>query len=139
MRYKKIESTYVIRLERGEKVIEKLLELCEKEKIRAGYFNGLGALSEIELRHFNLTTKEYSSKKLAGQYEITSLHGNISEMSGKSYIHAHIAVGDSQFNSWSGHLKEATVSATCEIFLFKLDGVITRKKDEGIGLNLLDI
>jgi len=67
---------------------------------------GLGALSDIELQHFNLATKEYSPKKLSGQYEITSLHGNISEMSGKSYIHAHIAVGDSQLNSWSGHLKE---------------------------------
>lgn len=139
MRCKKIESTYIIRLERGEKVIEKLLGLCEKEKIRAGYFNGLGAVSEIELQHFNLTTKEYSLKKLSGQYEITSLHGNISETSGKSYIHAHIAVGDSQFNSWSGHLKEATVSATCEIFLVKLGGDITRKKDEETGLNLLDI
>ncbi len=139
MKYKKIESTYVIRLETGEKVIEKLLGLCEKEKIKAGYFNGLGALSEVELRHFNLMTKEYSSKKLSGLYEITSLHGNISEMSGKSYIHAHIVVGDSQLNSWSGHLNEATVSATCEIFLVKVDGVITRKKDEATGLNLLDI
>ena len=100
---------------------------------------GLGALSDIELQHFNLATKEYSPKKLSGQYEITSLHGNISEMSGKSYIHAHIAVGDSQFNSWSGHLKEAIVSATCEIFLVKLDGIIHRKKDKGTGLNLLDI
>jgi predicted DNA-binding protein with PD1-like motif len=139
MRYKKIESTYVIRLERSEKVIEILLELCEKEKIRAGYFNGLGAVSEVELQHFNLTTKEYSSKKLSGQYEITSLHGNVSEMSGKSYIHAHIVVGDNQFNSWSGHLGEATISATCEIFLVKLDGVVDRKKDEETGLNLLDI
>jgi len=139
MKYKKIESTYVIRLETGEKVIEKLLGLCEKEKIKAGYFNGLGALGEVELRHFNLMTKEYSSKKLSGLYEITSLHGNISEMSGKSYIHAHIVVGDSQLNSWSGHLNEATVSATCEIFLVKVDGVITRKKDEATGLNLLDI
>ena len=139
MKYKKIESTYVIRLEKGERVIEKLLGLCEKEKIKAGYFNGLGALSEVELRHFNLMTKEYSSKKLSGQYEITSWHGNISEMSGKSYIHAHIVVGDSQLNSWSGHLNEATVSATCEIFLVKVDGVITRKKDEATGLNLLDI
>jgi len=139
MKYKKIESTYVIRLERGEKIIEKLLDLCKKEKTRAGYFMGLGALSDIELQHFNLATKEYSPKKLSGQYEITSLHGNISEMSGKSYIHAHIAVGDSQFNSWSGHLKEAIVSATCEIFLVKLDGIIHRKKDKGTGLNLLDI
>ena len=139
MKYKKIESTYVIRLEKGERVIEKLLGLCEKEKIKAGYFNGLGALSEVELRHFNLMTKEYSSKKLSGLYEITSLHGNISEMSGKSYIHAHIVVGDSQLNSWSGHLNEATVSATCEIILVKVDGLITRKKDEETGLNLFDI
>jgi hypothetical protein len=139
MRYKKIESTYVIRLEKGEKVTEKLLELCEKEKIKAGCFNGLGAVGEVELRHFNLMTKEYSSKKLSGQYEITSLHGNISEMSGKSYIHAHLVVGDSQFNSWSGHLNEATVSATCEIILVKVDEVITRKKDEETGLNLFDI
>jgi len=139
MRFKKIGSTYIIRLERGEKVIEKLLELCEKEKIKAGYFNGLGALDEVELAHFSLTTREYYSKKLSGQYEITSLHGNISEMSGKGYIHAHIVVGDSQFNSWSGHLREATISATCEIFLVKLDGMINRKKDEETGLNLLDI
>jgi len=139
MRYKKIESVHVIRLEKEEKLIEKLLELCEREKIKAGYFNGLGALSEIELRHFNLKTKEYSSKKLSGQYEITALHGNVSQMDGKSYIHAHIVIGDNKFNSWSGHLNEATVGATCEIFLIKLDETISRKKDEAIGLNLLDI
>lgn len=139
MRYRKIQSAYVIRLEKGERVVERLLEFCEKEKVRAGYFNGLGAVSEAELGHFNLGKKEYSSQKLSGQYEITSFHGNISEMSGKSYIHAHIVIGDSGFSSWSGHLKEAIVGATCEIFLTKLDTAISRKKDEETGLNLLDI
>ncbi len=139
MRYRKIQSAYVIRLEKGERIVERLLEFCEKEKVRAGYFNGLGAVSEAELGHFNFGKKEYSWQKLSGQYEITSFHGNISEMSGKSYIHAHIVIGDSGFSSWSGHLKEATVSATCEIFLTKLDTAISRKKDEEAGLNLLDI
>lgn len=139
MRYKKIPSAYVIRLEKGERVIERLLELCEKEKVKAGYFNGLGAVSEAELGHYDLGKKEYSSKKLSGQYEIASFHGNISEMSGKSYVHAHIVVGDSGFSSWSGHLKEAVISATCEIFLTKLDTAIRRKKEEETGLNLLDI
>lgn len=139
MRYRKIQSTYVIRLEKGEKVIERLLEFCEKEKVRAGFFNGLGAVCEAELGHYDLGEKEYSSKKLSGQYEIASFHGNISEMSGKSYVHAHIVVGDSEFISWSGHLKEAVVGATSEIFLTKLDTVIRRKKEEETGLNLLDI
>ena len=139
MRYRKIQSAYVIRLEKGEKVIERLLEFCEKEKIKAGCFNGLGAVSEAELGHYDLGKKEYSSKKFSGQYEISSFHGNISEMSGKSYVHAHIVVGDSGFISWSGHLKEAVVGATCEIFLTKLDTAISRKKEEETGLNLLDI
>lgn len=139
MRYRKIQSTYVIRLEKSERIIERLLEFCEKEKVGAGYFSGLGAVSEAELGYFNLGKKEYSWQKLSGQYEITSLQGNISEMSGKSYIHAHIVIGDSRFSSWTGHLKEAVVSPTCEIFLTKLDTAISRKKDEKTSLNLLDI
>jgi hypothetical protein len=139
MKYKKMDLTYIIRLERGERIVERLLEFCEKEEISAGYFNGLGAASKLELGHFDLATKNYTSRKLSGQYEITSLHGNISTLDNKSYIHAHITVGDEKFNSSSGHLKEAIVSATCEIFLVKVEGEIRRKKDEETGLNLLDI
>jgi hypothetical protein len=139
MRYKKIDSTYVIRLERGEKIIEKSLEFCEQEGIKAGYFLGLGTCSEVELGHFNLTTKEYSLLKLAGQFEITSLHGNISVMEGESYLHAHIVLGDEKFQSWSGHLREAVISATAEIFLVRLDGRLIRKKDPKSGLNLVDM
>ncbi len=139
MRYRKTQSAYVIRLEKGERIMERLLELCAKERVGAGYFSGLGAVSEAELGYFNLEKKEYSWQKFSGQFEITSLQGNISEMSGKSYIHAHIVIGDSEFSSWSGHLKEAVVGPTCEIFLTKLDTAISRKKDEETGLNLLDI
>jgi len=139
MRYRKTQSAYVIRLEKGEKVVERLLELCAKERVGAGYFSGLGAVSEAELGYFNLEKKEYSWQKFSGQFEITSFQGNISEMSGKSYIHAHIVIGDSEFSSWSGHIKEAVVGPTCEIFLTKLDTAISRKKDKETGLNLLDI
>jgi hypothetical protein len=139
MRYKKIDSTYVIRLERGERISEKLLGFCEQERIKAGCFSGLGACSEVELGHFNFTGKNYSILNLSEQYEITSLHGNISTLEGKCYLHAHIVLGDQRFQSWSGHLREAVISATAEIFLVSLDGELARKKDPDTGLNLLDI
>jgi len=137
MFHKKIGATIVLRLERGEKVIETLLAFCEREKIKGGYFNGLGAAAEVELAHFSLATKAYSILKLSGQYEITGLHGNISTMEGKPYIHSHITVGDGQFHSLSGHLKEAVVSATCEIIVVRLEAEIGRAKDGETGLNLL--
>ncbi len=139
MRFKKIGSAYIIRLEKGELIITSLLGLCNKEKICAGYFNGIGACSEAELAHFNLKTKEYSTKKFTGQYEITSLHGNISTLDNKSYAHAHITIAEDKFAVAGGHLKEAVISATCEIVLVALNSQIERKKDSDTGLNLINI
>lgn len=139
MFFKRIGTCYFIRFERGEKVIASLMALCEAEKIEAGFFNGLGAVGEVELAHYSLPKKEYSFLKLSGQYEITSLHGNISTLDGKPYIHSHITVGDDKFEARSGHLKEAVVSVTAEIVLMALDGQLTRFKDQATGINLLDL
>lgn len=139
MKSRKIDSVYVIRLECGDKIIEKLIEFCKAEGVNAGYFNGLGAVTEAELGHFNLETKDYSAKMFQGPYEITSLHGSVSVLDGKPFIHAHLTMGDRQFVTYSGHLREGTAGATCEIFLVPLTVVIQRKLDEKTGLNLFDI
>jgi predicted DNA-binding protein with PD1-like motif len=60
-------------------------------------------------------------------------------MGDKPFIHAHITIADQQFGTFGGHLKEAIVGATCEIYLTRLRGKIQRIKDEITGLNLLDI
>ena len=139
MLFRKIGRWYVIRLERGEKIIASLTALCEKEKIEAGFFNGLGAASDVELAHYSLLTKEYSFLKLSGQYEIASLHGNISTFENKPYIHSHITVADDKFSTRSGHLKEGVISATGEIVLMSFAGHLTRVRDQASGLNLLDL
>ncbi len=139
MVYKKLGSNYVIRLGRGEEILSQLLSLCEKQKIGAGFFNGLGAADNVELAHYSMLTREYTPLKLNGQYEITSLHGNISSMDGKAYIHSHITIADDKFSALSGHLRAAVVSATCEIVLVAFEGQLPRAKDKDTGLNLLDI
>jgi predicted DNA-binding protein with PD1-like motif len=139
MFYKKFGSNYVIRLVRGEEILSQLISLCEKEKIGAGFFNGLGAADNVELAHYSMLTKAYTPLRLAGQYEITSLHGNISSMDDKVYVHSHITVADDKFRAVSGHLKSAAVSATCEIFLVAFHGELLRARDKETGINLLDL
>ncbi|MBI3035943.1 DNA-binding protein, partial [Candidatus Woesearchaeota archaeon] len=41
MKFKKINDTYFIRLDRGEKIIENLKKFCAKNKIKCGYFFGI--------------------------------------------------------------------------------------------------
>ncbi len=134
MKYFVLGATYVIRLDAGEKIVETLKALCERDAIGGGFFNGLGAVGEAEIGHFDPAANAYSWTVLAGPSEIVSLYGNITTVDGKPFLHAHIALGDDTFAVRAGHLKEAVVSATCEITLTRFRDDIGRTKDAASGL-----
>jgi hypothetical protein len=134
MRYFVLGSQYVVRLDAGERLVETLRSLCERDAIGGGYFHGLGAVGEAEIGHFDPDINEYGWVRLAGPYEIVSLYGNITTVDGKPFLHAHIALGDNTFDVKGGHLKEAVVSVTCEVTLVRFRDEIGRTKDEATGL-----
>jgi hypothetical protein len=139
VKYSVLGTNYVIRLEAGEKVVATLRSLCEREGIGSGFFNGLGAVGEAELGHFDPSSNDYSWVKLSGSYEIVSLYGNITVVDGKPFIHAHAALSDNTFAVRGGHLREAVVSVTCEVTLTRFKDDIGRKTDAATGLFLLDL
>lgn len=136
MEYKKFGSKYVIRLEKGEEIVESIKTLCEKEEIKLGSITGIGATNKAVVGLFETSTKEYHSKDLIGDMEITSLLGNISQMEGEVYLHLHITLADHNYNVYGGHLTSAVISATGEIIIDTIEGVVDREFDEEIGLNL---
>ena len=138
MKFKKIKSTYFIRLERGEKIIENLKDFCANNRIKCGYFFGVGALSEVELAHYIVENRKYTSKTLKHPLEIANMSGNITTMDKEVYLHCHVTLSDDKMNAIAGHLKEGVISATCEIVLVKMGAAINRKYNDIIGLNLLE-
>jgi len=139
MLYKKTNQKYIIKLTRGEKVLEELTKFCEIEGIKFGVLRAIGAVRGAELGYYDLDNKKYSYKKMDGDYEIASLTGNVAYLDNKPFIHAHVVLSDANFQCFGGHLKEAAVGAVCEVFLEPLEGKVTRKMDEEIGLNLMDL
>lgn len=139
MKYFVLGSTYVVRLDAGEKIVGTLKALCERDAIRGGFFSGIGAVGEAEIGHFDPGSNDYTWVRLSGPYEIVSLYGNIATFDGKPSIHAHIALGDNTFAVRGGHLKEAVVSVTCEVTLTRFRDDIGRKKDSASGLLLLTL
>ncbi len=133
MRYFVLGPIYVVRLDAGEKIVETLKALCERDAIGGGFFSGLGAVAEAEIGRFDPAVKDYAWIKLTGPREIVSLYGNITRVDGRPFIHAHIALGDNTFAVKGGHLKEAVVSVTCEITLTRFRDDIGRMKDEASG------
>lgn len=138
MEYKKFDDTYVVRLNKGEEVVETLKQLFKIENIELAEIAGIGASDFVEIGVFNVNTKEYNTKIFEGMFEITSLIGNVTRKDSEVYLHIHINFGDENGIVKGGHLVKSRISATSEIIIRKINGKVRRKLNEEIGLNLLN-
>lgn len=138
MEYQKDGNVIVVRVARGEKVVESLAKLVKTEKIDGGYFVGIGATDEVELAHYSVEGKKYSSETFNQPLEITNLTGNIAWFEGEPIVHCHATLSDPQMQCFGGHLVEARISGTLELFLTITDSLKKREDDE-TGLKLLSL
>ena len=137
MRSKKFGNKWVVRIDKGEEIVETIKLICKKNKIKLGTVNGIGGIEKVIVGAFKAKTKEYFSQELIGDYEIASLIGNISTMKGETYLHLHITITDSKNNAFGGHLNSAMISTTGEFIIEEIKGNIGRKYNDEVKLNLL--
>ena len=136
MQYRLSGNTYTVRIDRGEEIIGSLKRLCEKEHIRLGRVEAIGAADHAVIGVYDLEKKEYFPEEIDEFMEITSLNGNITAMDGKPYIHLHATLADRKHVVHGGHVLEMRVGATCEMFVTPLDGEVNRNPDRELGINL---
>lgn len=136
MEYRRFGNRIVVRIDKGEEILESIKELALKENIRLASIEALGAVNEITVGVFDTKEKKFKPNHFTGDLEIVSLTGSINTMNHEFYSHLHMAVGDSKGNVFGGHLTRAVVSATCEMFVNLIDGVVDREFDSDTGLNL---
>ena len=139
MEYRQSPQGFALRLDPGEEVVDCLTRLVELEDIQLGTVSALGAANDVTIGIFDTAEKKYYSKRYQGQYEISSLVGNVTRQEGKPYLHLHITIGNPVTGEvHAGHLSACTISATLELFLQVWDGEIDRKFSDAVGLNLLE-
>lgn len=137
MDYRKFGTTYVMRLDPGDEIVEKVLWLAAVENIKLATVTGLGAVDNVTLGIFSPDTKQFKANMFHTDFEIVSLTGTITSQRGRPYAHLHMAVGDLAGRCYGGHLNRAVVSATAEIIMTVIHGEVDRQPDAKIGLNLM--
>lgn len=137
MEYRLFENTYIIRLDRGDEVLTSLKELCENENIMLGTVEAIGASDHAVVGLYDVEARQYYKHSFDGPMEITSLLGNISRKDGEVYLHLHINLCREDMSVVGGHLNECRISATSEMTVRRINGIVGRKLDtESTGLNL---
>jgi predicted DNA-binding protein with PD1-like motif len=139
MNYKQFNNKVVVRIDKGEELVDSLKTICKTLDIKLGSIVGIGATDKITVGLMNTKTKKYQLKEFTGDHEIASLVGNITTMNGEVYLHLHITICNIEHKALGGHLSSAVISATFEGTIDIIDGQINREHDDEIGLNLFKL
>lgn len=143
MDYKKTGDTIYIRADRGDEIIECILEVCRKEGVLSAVFSGIGGCSQAQIQTFLPETNTFELQTLQGMLELISLNGNVvSDDQDELYHHTHALFSyktGEQHCVAAGHIKAITVLYTAEIELKPvIGGAIKRKYDPETGTGFWD-
>ena len=136
MDYKRFDDPILVRMDRGEEILEQVKAVALKEHVTLASVQALGAINDFTVGVYNVEEKKYYANDFKGSFEIVSLTGTIDTMNDEFYCHLHLSAGNEQGQVFGGHLNRAVVSATCEMVIRLIDGKIDRKYDDVTGLNL---
>lgn len=138
MEYKIGKNAALVRLDKGEDVVESLKRFYPVCGYPTALVSGLGAVNEIETGLFLTREKRYVSTVRKGDMEIVSLVGTVGKMNGETYAHLHLSAADCEGAVFGGHLNRAIVSATAELVVQRVEPAADRTFSDEIGLNLWD-
>jgi predicted DNA-binding protein with PD1-like motif len=119
--------------------MERLTSLADDRGIRAARVEGIGAAGNAEIGFYDLERKDYDRITLNEELEVVSALGNLGTLDGSPRAHIHAAFGRRDGSLVGGHLFEARVGATLELFVATYRGELPREMDDQIGLPLLDL
>lgn len=139
MRYRQFHNKVIVRIDKGEELVESLKTICTTLHIKLGTISGIGATDKVIVGMMNTETKKYQFKEFTGDHEIAALIGNITRMNDEVYLHLHVTLCDAEQKSYGGHLTSAVISVTFEGVIDIIDGQVNREFDDTMKLNLLKL
>ncbi len=136
MESKKVDQKFWLRIDKGEKFPQKLIEFAIKNGLKTAQVKGIGAIKNPLLSYYIPKKNSYKEKQLSGDFEILSLLGNITFLEETPFPHFHVSLSDANFKAFGGHLKECEVTGTLELFVEPTDVVIERQHDTDTNLQI---
>ncbi len=139
MQFQKLKNSYIVHVEKGEKVVESLTNFCKQNNIYSAQLAGIGAVKNIDIGAYDIDTKDYIHRVFNEILELLSFQGNIALKDGEPFLHAHITLGNHDMEVFGGHLFEMEVAAVGEFIIHDFQNETHRKLNEDIGLATLSL
>ena len=136
MNYRIDNGRIYMTLSKGDLINKTFAAHAESHDIGCAWIHGIGAMENPEIGYYSLETKSYHHKIFSGDYELTSLLGNITIKGEKYFPHTHITFSDTNYQVFGGHLFDAKITAAGEFVIIPGKKNIKREMNPDIGLPL---
>jgi deazaflavin-dependent oxidoreductase (nitroreductase family) len=133
------ETTFLLVFDKGDEAVEGLTAFAREQRLEAGHFTGIGALSDVVVGYFDRGRRKYKRIAIPEQVEILSLIGDIALERDEQRVHAHVVVGKADGTAHGGHLLEAHVWPTLEVVVVQNPTTLRKRFDPETGLALIDV
>lgn len=131
-------KNYIIILANGDEVMSGLSDFAKQYQIKSARFTAIGAFSKATAAWFDEGRKQFKLIPINQQVELVSMIGDVAISNGKPAVHTHVAVASSDGTIRGGHLIDAQVFPTLELFLTAYPTALEKKLDETTSLMLID-
>ena len=108
---------YAIVLAKGDEVMSGLTDFARQNKVTSASFTAIGAFSSATVAWFDDSKREFKLNPINEQVELTSMIGNITLVKGQPAVHTHVSVASSDGTVRGGHVINAFVFPTLELFM----------------------
>lgn len=129
--------TFALVFEIGDDAVEELTAFARRESIRCAAVSGIGGFSAANLGYYDIRAKRYEPIRIDDQVEVTSLLGNVTLYKNEPRVHVHCTVGFRGGPTKAGHLLQATVRPTLELFVREYATPLERTDRPEIGIPLI--
>jgi predicted DNA-binding protein with PD1-like motif len=140
MQFQKINHSYIVHVEKGEKVMQTLTNFCIEKGIYSAQISGIGAVRNVDIGAYDISNKDYIHRIFENILELLSFQGNVAIKDGEPFLHAHITLGTHDMEVYGGHLFEMEVAAVGEFIIHDFQNKNTlRQYNDDIGLATLKL
>ena len=129
---------YILVFSEDDEVLSGIEDFAVKYNVKCAHFKAIGAVKKATSGWYDTSKKAYQLNHINQQVEVVSLIGNISLFNDKPIVHTHFAVGLPDGKIEGGHLIEAYVNPTLELFVTVEPTPLLKHFDQHSGLNLMD-
>jgi predicted DNA-binding protein with PD1-like motif len=130
-------KTYVLVFAKGDEIMSGLTDFATQYHVTAAHFTAIGSAQSARLGWLDRQKNLFRLIPITEQSEITSLIGDIAMYHGKPVVHAHINLAAQDGTLKGGHLFEAIVWPTLEVFVTVEAFPLNKRLDE-IGITVID-